>query len=127
MRLLVRVLVAFIGGVMGFTVLLMLLGHLWFVALGLGLIWSLCAQFVVWGLASIFWPGATGRLQASVRRSFPAPLVDVGRRLDRSAGIEIENAERSVGRIRLLGAVAAFVMLAVAIGASWVVLGLIDR
>lgn len=118
---------AFIGGVIVITLLFSLLGHLWFVSLGLGLIWSLCLQVAAWGSAYVFWPKATSQFQARLRNSYPQSVVEVGRRLDRSVGLEIEGPNSSTARLRILGIVVVAIMLVLGLAASWVILAAIGQ
>lgn len=118
---------AFIGGVIVITIAFTLAGHLWFVSLGLGLIWSLCLQVVGWGLAYVLWPYATREFQARLRDSYPHSVVEVGRRLDRSMGLEIEGPNSSVARLRALGIAVVAVILVVGLAGSWVILVAIGK
>jgi hypothetical protein len=118
---------AFIGGAIVITLLFALLGHLWFVSLGLGLIWSLCLQVAAWGSAYVFWPEATRQFQARLRNSYPQSVVEVSRRLDRSVGLEIEGPISSTARLRALGIVIVAVMFVVGLAASWVILAAIGH
>jgi hypothetical protein len=127
-RYLVGAVGAFIGGAIIITILFALLGHLWFVSLGLGLIWSLCLQIVAWGSAYVFWPDATRQFQARLRNSYPQSVVEVSRRLDRSVGLEIEGPNlSSTARLRALGIVLVAVMVVVGLAASWVILAAIGH
>lgn len=121
-RYLVGAFGAFIGGVIVITVVFTLLGHLWFVSIGLGLIWSLCLQVAAWGSAYVVLPEATRQFQARLRNSYPQSVVEVGRRLDRSVGLEIEGPNSSTARLRVLGIVVVALILVVGFAASWVLL-----
>jgi len=126
-RYLVGTLGAYVGGVILFTGLLIVLGHFWFVSIGLALIWSLCLQLIAWGLAYTLWPSATSRIQTRLRSSLPPSVTGVGRRLDRSVGLQIEDSKVSVARLRALGIVVIAVMLALGLAGSWVILSAIGQ
>lgn len=126
-RYLVGTMGAYVGGVIVITMLLIFLGHLWFVSLGLAIIWSLCLQLVAWGLAYALWPDSTRRIQARMRSSFPPSVTDVGRRLDRSVGLDIEDSKSSIARLRILGILVIAVMLVVGLAGSWVILAAIGQ
>ena len=126
-RLLVGTLGAYVGGVIVITVLLIFVGHTWFISLGLGIIWSLCLQLVAWGLAYAFLPESTRRIQARMRSLFPPAVIDAGRRLDRSVGLEIEDSKSSTARLRILGILVIAVVLVVGLAGSWVILAAIGQ
>lgn len=126
-RYLVGSIGAYVGGVIVITMLLILLGHIWFVSVGLALIWSLCLQLIAWGSAYVLWPDATRRIQARMRSSYPPSVADFGRRLDRSVGLEIEDSKSSVARLRALGGLGIAVMLVVGLAGSWVILAAIGK
>ena len=109
------------------AVALALAGHLWFVALGLGFIWSLCLGFIGLGFAYLLWPVATSGFQAKLRASYGARIAGAARRLDRSLGLEIESAQPPATRLRLLGAGVIGIMLAVALAASWILIATIEH
>lgn len=126
-RYLVGAFGAFIAGVIVITLVFTLAGNLWFVSVGLGVIWSLCLQVVAWGLAYALWPNATREFQARLRDSYPQSVVEVGRRLDRSVGLEIEGPNSSVPRLRALGIAVVAVILVVGLAGSWVLLVTIGK
>ena len=109
------------------AVALVLAGHVWFVAFGLGCIWSFCLVFIGLGLAYLLWPVATSRFQAKIRSEYGAPIAEMARRLDRSLGLEIESAQLPALRLRLLGAVVIVIMLAAAVAATWLLVAAIEH
>lgn len=115
-------LISFLGSMALIAVVLVLLGHIWPLALGLGLIWSLCLQFLAWGIAYVLWPVGTSRFQERLRRSYGSPLSQIGRDFDRRLGFEIDPANPSVRQGRLLGLVVIVMMLAAGLGSSWLLL-----
>ena len=126
-RFLVGTMGAYVGGVIVITMLLIFLGYIWFISLGLAIIWSLCLQLVAWGLAYAFWPDSTRRIQARMRSSFPPAVIDVGRRLDRSVGLEIEDSKSSTARLRILGILVTAAVLVIGLAGSWVILAAIGQ
>ena len=109
------------------SLVLLLLGQLWFVALALGAIWAVCLLFLAWGVAYVLWPLPTARFQEKLRSSYGAPFAAFGRQFDRRLGLGVAGADASSGKARLEGAVLIALMITVGVIASWILLASFHR
>jgi hypothetical protein len=118
-RLLLIATSSFVIGSLIITVVLLLAGLFWPVALILGFVWSLCLLFLAVGVSLVLWPVHTNRLQLRIRNAIGMDFAEVGRRIDRPLGLDIEEARRSVSRQRVLGVLTIVVMLTTGLIATW--------
>jgi len=109
------------------SLVLLLLGQLWFVALALGAIWAICLQFLAWGVAYVLWPLRMTRFQEKLRPSYGARFADFGRQFDRRLGIGVDGANQSIGRARLEGIVIIALMITVGLVATWILIASFQR
>jgi hypothetical protein len=131
LKLMARYLLAAFGSlVAGFVVIslvLLLRGQLWFVALALGAIWAVCLEFLAWGVAYVLWPLPTARFQERLRTSYGAPFADFGRQFDRRLGLGVSGDEPSTNKARLEGVAIIALMVTVGVVASWILLASFQR
>jgi hypothetical protein len=110
---------SFVIGSLIITMVLLLAGLFWPVALILGFVWSLCLLFLAVGVSLVLWPVEVNRFQLRIRNAIGMDFVKVGRRIDRPLGLDIEEGRRSVSRQRLLGVLTIVIMLTSGVIATW--------
>jgi hypothetical protein len=118
-RLLLIATSSFVIGSLIITMVLLLAGLFWPVALILGFVWSLCFLFLAVGVSLVLWPVETNRFQLRIRNAIGMDFAKVGRRIDRPLGLDIEEGRRSVSRQRLLGVLTIVIMLTSGVIATW--------
>ena len=116
-----------VAGFVAISLVLLLLGQLWFVALALGAIWAVCLQFLGWGVAYAFWPVHTAKFQEKLRMSSGAQVAAFGRQFDRRLGMGVDGDDPSIRRARLQGIVIIILMVTVGLVASWILVASFQR